>query len=490
MEAIPWYRTLTFKIGVGAGVVVLLVAGLYGLAAVGILPKFWVTNPDQEAHYDELERHRAAQRENPPAPPADNAPAPATPATASPALNPASAPATASSGAPKAAANRWTDYRGLNRDGRYEESTILTNWPSGKLRELWRAPIGGGWASFVAADGVAFTIEQRRSQEVVAAYELATGKEVWTHSWDAEFKESESMGGDGPRATPTWNEGRIYALGAKGELRCLEAQTGRRIWSRNILSDNGASNLEWGMSGAPLVVDDKVIVQPGGTSGKSIVAYNKNTGERVWTALNDRQAYVSPMLVTVAGNRHILTITSTRVVGLNIADGSLIWEYPWQTSMGINCSQPIVVAPNRVFISSGYGKGAAVVELTANGSALTAQRVWENTSIKNKFNSSVFHNGYVYGFDEGILTCVDVANGERKWKGGRYGFGQLVLANGHLVITTEEGEVVLVKATPDQHTEVAKFSALEGRTWNVPVIVNGRLLVRNATHMVCYDIQG
>lgn len=481
------------------GVIALIGVYFYTLSTWGMLPSVFLQNPDQEAHYDELERHRAAQRQHPPSEsqPSNESPSAETASTSTPATTEATtAPAsesasatTATASAPKAARNSWSEYRGTNRDGHYDGLKILTSWPSGGPRQLWKQPVGGGHASFVAADGLAFTIEQRRRQEVVAAYDVETGREVWTQGWDAEFKEN--MGGDGPRATPTWHEGRIYALGAKGDLKCLDAKTGKVYWSKNILSDARASNLEWGMSGSPLIVDDKVIVQPGGTSGKSVMAYNKDNGQIMWSSLNDQQAYVSPMLATLAGKQQAVVVTSTRVVGLEINDGSLLWEYPWNTQMGINCSQPLVVGPNRLFISSGYGKGAAVAEITNSGGGFAAKTVWQNTFLKNKFNSSVFYQGYIYGLDDpGILTCLDVETGERKWKGGRYGLGQLVLADGHLIITTEEGEVVLVKATPDQHTELARFSALEGRTWNNPAIVGGRLLVRNAEYMACYDISG
>ncbi|HYG81256.1 MAG TPA: PQQ-binding-like beta-propeller repeat protein, partial [Pyrinomonadaceae bacterium] len=381
--------------------------------------------------------------------------------------------------------NYWTDFRGPNRDGRYEELTVRASWPANGLPRLWKQPVGGGYASFVVGEGRAFTIEQRRAQEVVAAYDVETGRELWKHGWDAEFRES--MGGDGPRATPTWHGGRVYALGAAGELRCLDAKTGRLIWNRNILKDNGAENLQWGMSASPLIVDDKVVVLPGGRSGKSVVAYNRLTGAPVWRALDDEASYTSPMLVTLAGRRQILVVTASRVVGLT-EDGALLWEHPWSNSYSINVSQPIVAGPNRFFISAGYGKGAALIEVTGSGKSFAARTVWENNSMKNKFNSSVLHNGYVYGLDEGILTCVDVATGERKWKGGRYGYGQLLLAGDHLIVITESGELVLVRAAPDQHTEVAKFQALEGKTWNVPAISNNRLLVRNQTEMAAYNL--
>ena len=484
MESKPLYQN---PVAIAAAAVVLVVGIVAALMVTGVIPSLFVSNSETEAHYEELERHRAQQREN-----ADGS-APATsgdqPAEAASANAPnANASVTAAKPAAKSLLNYWTDYRGPNRDGRYEEVKVVTNWPSDGLQPVWKQPVGGGYASFVVAEGQAYTIEQRRGQEVVAAYDMHTGRELWTNGWNAEFVES--MGGDGPRATPTWHEGRVYALGATGELRCLEAKTGKPLWSRNILKDNGAQNLEWGMSGSPLIVDDKVIVLPGGTSGKSVAAYNRLTGQPVWQSLNDRQGYVSPMLAQLSGKRQVVVVTSNRVVGLEIADGSLLWEYPWNTSMGINCSQPIAVSDNRLFISSGYGKGAAVVEISKNGDGFAARTVWENTAMKNKFNSSVFHEGYIYGLDEGILTCVDVATGERRWKGGRYGYGQLLLASGHLILLSEAGELALIKATPDRHTEVAKFAALEGKTWNYPALAGGRLLVRNANQMACYNISG
>ncbi len=387
-----------------------------------------------------------------------------------------------------AARNYWTNFRGPKRDGRYDETSISTSWPASGPKALWKQPVGLGYASFAIADGKAYTIEQRRQQEIVAAYDLTTGRELWTQGWSAEFTDST---GDGPRSTPAWDQGRLYALGATGELRCLDANTGTVIWSKNILSENQASNLQWAQAASPLVVDDKVIVLPGGGGGKSVVAYNKMTGAPVWKALDDRQAYVSPMLVELGGRRQILVVSSLRVVGLTPENGSLLWSYPWDTDMGINVSQPVVVDRNRFFISSGYGKGAALVELKPSGNNFTAATVWENTNMKNKFNSSVLHNGYIYGLDEGILACLDVNTGERKWKGGRYGYGQVVLASGHLIVTDgSTGDVALVKASPDQFTEISRFSAVKGQTWNYPALAAGRLLVRNSNEMAAFDISG
>jgi outer membrane protein assembly factor BamB len=431
-------------------------------------------------HNSELEqRHteeQAADASLMQAPLPQSTPAPAAPVR----------PAQPAEPSPAVHAAYWTEFRGPERQGIYAQAEILTDWPEGKLPLLWKRPVGGGYASVVVADGMIFTIEQRRQKEVVAAYALDSGRERWIHGWDAEFREI--LGGDGPRATPTWHEGRLYVLGAAGELRCLDASSGKRVWSRNILSENQAENLQWGMAASPLLVDDKVIVLPGGPQGKSVVAYNKLTGSPVWKVLDDKQAYTSPQLAALAGRRQVLIVSARRAMGVAVEDGSLLWEFPWVTDNGINVAQPIVVAPNRIFLSAGYSHGAALIEVSPTADGYEAHAVWQNNRMKNKFSSSVLYEGLVYGLDEAILACVDPATGELRWKGGRYGYGQLLLASGHLIISSEDGEVALVKAAPDKHRELARFQAIEGKTWNVPAIAEGRLIVRNATEMACFRI--
>jgi outer membrane protein assembly factor BamB len=300
------------------------------------------------------------------------------------------------------------------------------------------------------------------------------------------------MGGDGPRATPTYHEGRIYALGAAGEFRVLDAAKGTQFWRRNILAENSASNLIWGMSASPLIVDDKVIVLPGGPTGSSVVAYNKVTGDPIWKALDDEASYTSPMVATIGGVRQIVVVTATRAVGLTVDNGTLLWEYPWVTFSGINVSQPIPFTHegrNLMFISAGYGHGAAVFELVASGNRFQTKTIWQNQRMNNKFTSSVLHNGNIYGLDESILASVNAVTGEQNCKGGRYGYGQIVLAGEYLIVLTEEGDVVLVRASPARHEELARFSAIEGKTWNHPVIADGKLLVRNLQEMAAFDIR-
>jgi outer membrane protein assembly factor BamB len=511
-ESTPWYQSLAGLIGASiilppVGIVLLwirrntsLAIKLVGTFAIASLMfgyffavRTFRQSRDNEAQYAEVERHRAQQQaqavsgtEQPSAVPGTNQPATAAAPAAS--GQPAVAGATSETAAAHATRNYWTNFRGPNRDGRYDEMQVVTSWPAQGLAHLWKQPIGIGYGSFTVADGRAYTLEQRRRQEVVAAYDVNTGREVWVQGWNAEYNDET---GDGPRSTPTWDNGKLYALGATGELRCLDAKTGAVIWGKNILSDNQASNLQWAMAASPLVVDDKIVVLPGGSGNKSVVAYNKLTGAPVWKSQSDPQAYVSPMLVDLGGRRQILVVSASRVFGLAPEDGSLLWSNGWDTSMGINVSQPLIVDKNRFFISSGYGKGAALVELQGSGKSFTARTVWENINMKNKFNSSVLHQGYVYGLDEGILTCLDVNTGERKWKGGRYGYGQVLLASGNLIVLSDEGELALVRAAPDQYSEIARFKSLSGnekKTWNYPAIAGGRLLVRNSTEMAAYNI--
>src|SRR5579864_9195175 len=228
-------------------------------------------------------------------------------------------------------ADYWTDFRGPNRAGVYSETPIDTAWPVAGLPRLWKQPIGGGYASFTVAEGRAYTIEQRREEEAVTAYDLQTGRELWAFSYPALF--DEVLGGPGPRATPVYHDGLVYALGANGDLHCLTAKDGKPKWSKNILSDNGAKNIHWAMSGSPLVVDEKVIVTPGGNNGKSIVAYDRLTGQPLWRALSDRAAYTSPIVATLAGQRQIVWISGERALGASLEDGKLLWEFPFPAQM-------------------------------------------------------------------------------------------------------------------------------------------------------------
>tara|TARA_Y100001934_G_C12343835_1_gene771700 strand:- start:264 stop:1793 length:1530 start_codon:yes stop_codon:yes gene_type:complete len=383
----------------------------------------------------------------------------------------------------------WTDFRGPNRDGAYDEQEINVQWSSKMPELLWRQPCGGGYASFVVASGVAYTLEQRREEEALVAYDLKTGREIWVNSWGGHFQES--MGGNGPRTTPQYHGGKIYALGGLLEFRCVDAVTGETLWRHDLKEEYKAEHLYFGSAASPLIVDDKVVVltgQPIGTIRVGVVTFDKESGEEVWKGVREKIAYSSPVLTELLGVRQMLVFTAYNFTGMNPETGEKLWEFPWNVSHDNTIAQPVVVSTNQVFISAGYGHGCALLEFSLDGDDWEVEEVWRNKMMKNKFTSSVHYEGHVYGLDENILVCLDLESGRKKWKDGRYGYGQILLADGHIIILCGDGDIALVVADPEEWIEVARLSAIRGKTWNHPAIADGKLLVRNAREMACFDL--
>lgn len=381
----------------------------------------------------------------------------------------------------------WPEYRGRQRGGVVTGPALATDWSARTPR--WRKPVGDGHSSVAVAGNVAFTLEQRDYEEAVVCYNVATGAQYWIHSYPARFMEQ--MGGPGPRSTPTIIDNEVYALGATGTLVCLAAHTGKAKWTADILKNN--ANVRWGMTGSPLVFDDVVVVNPGTQTAEAagtLAAYDRKTGELRWSSGRGSAGYSSPMLATLGGKRQILLFDGEGLSGYDPADrGKQLWRYPWPVQERINASQPLVLGGDRVLISSGYGVGSAVLQIKQDGGKWTVEPIWQNRKMRCKFSSPVLHEDHVYGLDEGILVCLNVKTGERKWRGERYGHGQMLLTDGHLVITSEDGELALVKATPDGYQELTRIQAIEGRTWNLPALADGLALVRNHREMACYDLR-
>ena len=364
---------------------------------------------------------------------------------------------------------------------------ISLDWHSAPPKELWRQPVGEGYASFVLGNGRAYTIEQRRDREAITCYDPLTGRELWAYDYVASFEET--LGGNGPRATPTLRGDRLYVLGAAGDLHCLDAIAGSRTWHRNILTDFDAENLSWGLSASPLVLEDKVVVTNSGKGGGSIMALLPATGELIWKTDAGTQAYSSPMLVNLAGRRQILNLAADRLNGLDPATGDILWSYPWKTEYGINCSQPILAGDDRIFISSGYGQGCALLRIESKDGSFHPRQLWSNSRMKNKFTSSVIHDSHIYGLNERVLVCLDLETGERRWRGSRYDYGSVLLVGDHILILGERGQLALVKADPQSFVERGRIQVFEGRTWNNMALSGGLLFVRNHKEMVCYDLR-
>lgn len=380
----------------------------------------------------------------------------------------------------------WPDFRGPRRDGIVAEPNISLDWQSAPPSELWRQPVGEGYASFVLGNGRAYTIEQRYGREAITCYDPLTGRELWACDYVASFEEV--LGGDGPRATPTLRGNRLYVLGAAGDLHCLDALTGSRVWHRNILTDFNAENLSWGLSAAPLVLEDMVVVTNSGKGGGSIMALQPATGEYIWQTDAGTQAYSSPMLVNLAGRRQILNLAATKLNGIDPETGDILWSYPWKTQYGINCSQPLLAGDDRIFISSGYGQGCALIRIEHKDGRLHPRRLWSNNKMKNKFTSSVIYDGHIYGLNERVMVCLDLETGQRCWRGARYDYGSLLLVCDHILVLGERGQLALVKADPRSFVEQGTIQVFKGRTWNNMALAGGLLFIRNHKEMACYDL--
>ena len=415
--------------------------------------------------------------------------APAAPVTPAAPVAPAAPAALAAPDAPDAPdappiPAAWPGFRGANRDSVVRDVRITTDWTASPPAQIWRRPIGPGWSSFSVRGDLLYTQEQRGQDEIVSAYKVSTGEPVWRHRDPIRFYESN--GGAGPRATPTIHRDRVYAHGATGMLNALDANTGKVIWSRNTSTDTKREVPMWGISSSPLVVDDVVIVSVYGT----LTAYDLATGELRWVGPIHGGAYSSPHLVTVDGVTQVVILSAPGAVSVNPADGKLLWEHRWEGGAII---QPAITSDGDILINgmaATGGVGTRRLVIKHSGAEWTAEERWTSNGLKPYFNDLVVHKGHAYGFDGAILSSIDLADGKRNWKGGRYGNGQMLLLAEQdlLLVLSEDGELALVSATPDQYRELAKIPALNAKTWNHPVIVGNVLLIRNGEEMAAFRL--
>ena len=415
------------------------------------------------------------------------------PATAAPIEKPAApaAPAAAKVEAPAPAPAiedtrpaEWPGFRGPNRDSVVRGVRINTNWTASPPAQMWRRPIGPGWSSFSVRGDLLYTQEQRGNEEIVACYRVSTGEPVWRHADPIRFYESN--GGAGPRGTPTIDKDRVYSMGATGVLNALDAKTGKKLWSHDTATELSREVPFWGISSSPLVVDDVVIVSVGGT----LAGYDASTGKQRWVGPLHGGSYSSPQLITIDGVTQVIILSSPGAVSVNPADGKLLWDYKWEGGAII---QPAMTPDGDILINAmsamgGMGTRRLSIKHDANG--WTPEERWTTNGLKPYFNDYVIHKGHAYGFDNNILACIDLADGKRKWKGGRYGNGQMILLADQdvLIVTSEEGELALVSATTDAYKELAKIPLFDAKTWNHPVVVGNVLLVRNGEEMAAFRL--
>jgi outer membrane protein assembly factor BamB len=380
----------------------------------------------------------------------------------------------------------WAEFRGPNRDSRVEGVRIATDWSANPPKELWRKRVGPGWSSFCVVGDRFFTQEQRGEEEMVVCYDSRTGEEIWTHADAARF--NEVVAGPGPRATPTFHDGKLYVQGASGIVSSLDAATGEKIWSRNLVEDVKATVPMWGFSASPLVKEGLVTVF-GGAEGKAVVAYDAGTGELRWTGGDGLMSYASTHLASIDGVEQLLMATNVGLYSFDPASGKELWMHEW-TSDAARIVQPAVVEGNDVILGTGMGVGTRRIHVARDDDAWKTEEVWTTKQFKPYFNDFVVHEGSLYGFDGAIFSCIDAETGDVLWKERGYGSGQVLLLadQGLLIVLAETGEVALLEANSEELRELAKILALTGKTWNHPVVAHGLLLVRNGEEMVCFEL--
>jgi outer membrane protein assembly factor BamB len=376
----------------------------------------------------------------------------------------------------------WPGWRGVEQDGISKETDLLEVWPETGPPELWRVKLGNGFSSFAVVGERLYTMFGDDSGEYVVCMSALDGSILWkTRSGDS----FENIYGDGPRATPTVHEGRVYAVGASGAILCLKAETGDALWGLNTVTEFGGEPLEWGYSASPVVLGDNIIVVTNAQKNNALVALSRKTGKPVWTSLSDRAGYSTPLKIALSGKQQLVVVTGEAVVGVDAAGGAELWRYPWETTMDANVATPIF-HNKHLFISSGYDTGGALFALSSKG----VEQVWSSKKIKNNFSSSLLIDGFIYGFHNTILTCLKFDTGEVQWSQRGFNKGCLLSADGKLIILGERGNLALAEISSEAYTEISTTTVFQGgRNWVLPTLSGGRLFVRNAEEAVCLNLR-
>ena len=379
----------------------------------------------------------------------------------------------------------WYQWRGPNRDGISLETNLLKRWSDDGPTELWRIPLGEGFSGVSISGGRAYTMFVNGEDEIVICLDAASGKEIWRYLDDYRFENRQ--GGDGPRSTPTVDGDRVYVLSAYGRLVALDALNGKELWNHDFTKAFSSNVPRHGFSTSPIIEGDLLLVETGGEAGKALVACDKQSGKVVWSSEDDASGYSSPITVTISEKRQTVFFTGRGLVSVSPNDGEIYWRYDWPTRFNVNAATPIFVPPDKIFISSGYDMGAAVVQIMETSGQLTVTEVWTSREMKNHFSSSVLYDGYLYGFDNAFLKCIDTETGEEQWVKRGFGKGSLLYADGNLIILGEGGNLALAKATPTQYEEIAQTQIFNGRCWTMPTLSNGKLYLRDTEELICLD---
>ena len=380
-------------------------------------------------------------------------------------------------------ADDWPQWRGPGRNGISSESGWLDSWPGEGPKIAWKAEVGTGFASFAVAKGRVFTLGNADDNDRVFCLDAGTGRALWSHGYPAEADPNQFEGG--PTSTPTVDGDRVFTLGRKGELFCFEAATGKIAWSKNVQKEAGAPVPGWGFSGSPLVYEDLLILNV----GEAGLALEKATGRVAWKSAAREPGYSTPFPLKRGDGWLVLLGSGKSYLAVDLRTGREAWSLRWNTQFGVNAADPVVDG-DRVFISSGYGKGAALLKLGAGEPEIT----WQSKVMRNQMNPSVLLDGHLYGIDgntdQTALKCIEFSTGSEKWSSPITGAGSVTAADGKLLVLTGDGELMVAPASPDGFKPTARAKVLDGKCWTVPVLANGRIYARNAEgRVVCVDLR-
>jgi outer membrane protein assembly factor BamB len=378
----------------------------------------------------------------------------------------------------------WPQLRGPHGDGVSAATGLLASWQGGGPKELWRRPIGEGFSSVTASGDRLFTMGLDGEQEAVFCLRLADGELVWKAPIGPKFTEEF---GNGPRSTPAVDGERVYALGSTGKLAALRRSDGGKVWEHDLVPEMGSRVPLRGYAPSPVLDGGLLLLEVGGAEGKSIVAFDAASGTPRWTALDARPGYSTPIVVTIDGvKQYVFAHTGGADIVAVRPDGSVHWKHNWPHGP---IAMPVFVPPNRIFVSTANDVGGVLVEVTQADGKPAVREVWSSREMKNHFNTTVYHEGHLYGFDNATLKALDAATGKTKWAHRGFGKGTVVLADGLLLVLSDGGMLALVEATPEAYRELGRVRAMTGKSWTSPSIAGGRLYLRDQDEIVAYDLR-
>lgn len=405
-----------------------------------------------------------------------------------PALENPAGPAPASAADAPADSLSWPQFRGPAGNASVSDEITPQDWAAKPPKELWRIPVGPGWSSFSHDKGRLFTQEQRREDECITCYSALDGRLIWSHADETRF--SEVVSGAGPRSTPSVADGCVYALGGRGLLTCLNDADGTVVWQRNLVRELKAPVPTWGFSGSPLILGDKLVVFAGAPGNEGLIALDRLTGRILWGFPSTDTNYTTARPMTFANEECVVFCDGRGVHALAPDTGSPRWTYKPKLWNGPPLIDPQQLSQSSLLVGLGEAVGLTRLEVGKSGGTWSVEESWTTTRLRSSFNDMVVLDDCVYGFNQSVFVCFDAKTGERKWQGGRYGFGQAVLLRNpaQIIVTAENGDAVLLRATPERLDEIARIPVLHDKTWNHPIVVGDRLFLRNGKTAVCLQL--